>query len=38
MSTYHVLPSGKKEGAASLLVIRDLKVLIILKDWSIEIE
>ena len=32
-----VASSEKKEGAASLLVIRDPKVLII-KDWSIEIE
>jgi alpha 1,3-glucosidase len=32
-----VASDGKKEGVASLLVIRDPKVLII-KDWSIEIE
>ena len=32
-----VASGEKKEGAASLLVIRDPKVLII-KDWSIEIE
>ena len=35
--TAGVASGEKKEGAASLLVIRDPKVLIV-KDWSIEIE